>query len=641
AYGLGRTDKRTPLESPEFDDDGNRTPDRGHNTVGRYAWHFHRGGPANAPAVVQGLAIVDSPGLGLVNHSSHVQVSDSVAYNVVGSAFFTEAGDENGFFDNIAAVRMPGSGEGIEARRHSPGPLQEVDFGHSGHGFWLQGGGVTVSNAKVAGSGSAAIIFFTVPLPQEGFETVRFDASLLSDPAVAGGRDSVSVGSVPLHLDGATIFACRQGVETKFHQLGSNHGVPSVIKNVSTVYAGTPLTIPYTHNLRVEDCEFVGYERRAGGRAMRRNSVTKSITFEDLSVRWWYYGLDMPLRGQNVVDGGVYQNIRDIYISTTRDDDRLIDIVGDIEFLELTDRQRTYHRRGVTTVHPRHYGYLRTNFNPKHNDLTRMFARDIIRLGTIMYENKQLFYYAQAADFVPFPADSANSYVPVELLDKTNGQLWAEYGLSIGDAMAPDDAVVDPLINALVGDPIEYAPKIRPRSARYSKRLSNYRFSYDVWTSNGERLRRRLPASPIAEGWNIFTFEEESSLRSLLVFGDITPPEFLLSENAPTVINPLDVRRGYRVTGKILDNSFGKKNFRKTFKGHHLLALPVFTREDGSSFIELSFSVRDFARNYTAVVVAVTLDENEPLHHVKKRRNNKARQVSSALKSLLGFKATT
>ena len=41
-YGLGRTDKRTPLESPEFDEDGNRIPDRGHNTVGRYAFHFLR-----------------------------------------------------------------------------------------------------------------------------------------------------------------------------------------------------------------------------------------------------------------------------------------------------------------------------------------------------------------------------------------------------------------------------------------------------------------------------------------------------------------------------------------------------------------------------------------------------------------------
>ncbi len=86
AYGLGRTDKRTPLESPEIDHDGHRVPDTGHNAVGRYAWHFHRGGPENDPAIVQGLAIVDSPGLGLVNHSSHVQVSDSSAYNVVGSA---------------------------------------------------------------------------------------------------------------------------------------------------------------------------------------------------------------------------------------------------------------------------------------------------------------------------------------------------------------------------------------------------------------------------------------------------------------------------------------------------------------------------------------------------------------------------
>lgn len=640
AYGLGRTDKRTPLESPEFDENGLRIADRGFNAAGRYACHFHRGGPAESPARVVGFSIVDSPGLGLVNHSSNVEVADSVAYNVVGSAFFTEAGDEVGFFHNVAAIRMSGSGEGIESRRKVAGPLQETDFGHSGHGLWMQGGGVEVTDARVAGAASSAIIFFTVPLNEAGLGKARFDATLL-DPAVANGRTTIGVGAVPLTLDGAYVFGSRQGIQTKFHQLGARHGVPSVISNATTVYAGTPLSIQYTNNLTVSACQFIGNERAPGGSMMRRNNVTRSITFENLSALWWYYGVNVPVNGHNKIVNGTFMNVRDIYISTTKDDNRLVEILGDVQFPDLTEAQLTRGRGSRQRLLTRHHIYLRTNFRPDDNDITRLFARDIIRLGTLMYQDHQLFYHAQAADYVPFPADSAADYVPVSLIDKTNAELWAQYGLSIGDAVAPADAFVDPNIHALIGAPIDYAPKIRIRSGKYSNNLASYRFSYDVYLSDGTRARRRHAPGPILEGWNLFTFEEEGWLRTQLVFGDITAPEFVLSSRTPTVVNPADLRRGFRVVGSIVDNSFGSRPFKKTFRGSQLLALPVLTREDGSEYIELQFSVRDFARNSTAVVFELTLDETEPLAHVKRRKRNTKRPVPAALNRLLGFTEST
>lgn len=636
-YGLGRTDKRTPLESPEFDENGNRIPDRGHNTVGRYAFHFHRGGPAKANATVVGLAIVDSPGLGLVNHSSNVHVSDSVAYNVVGSAFFTEAGDEVGFFENCSAIRMTGSGEGIESRSKAAGVIQETDFGHSGHGFWLQGGGVDLRDVRVAGAGAAAIIFFTVPLNEAGLGNARFDGGL-ADPAVANGRATVPVGHIPLSMDGAFVFGNRMGIETKFHQLGANHGVRSSIANAETIWTGTALTIPYTRNLTVSTSEFLGNTRRPGGSAMRRNNVTSAAVFDNVIVRGWFYGLNIPVNGHNQVIDGVYQNVRDIYISTTKDDNRLVEILGNVQFPALTQRQLTRGRGARQRVYERKEIYLRTNYNPKHNDLTRLFMRDIIRLGTIKYQNKQLFYYAQAADFVPFPSASARDYVPVELIDKSNQQLWDEYGLSIGDAIAPADAFEDPLIHALVGDPIEYAPKVRLRNRKYTNRLNNYRFQYHVWRSDGRRHFVRWPNRlTIREDWNLITFEEEGYKRTLLIFGDVTPPGFILSPNVPDTINPLDLRRGFRVAGTITDNSFGTKMFRKTFRGNFLNRLPVQTRADGSEYIDLEFWVYDFARNRTKVIFSLTLDPNEPLDHVKKRKRLPRRRTATALLVLLGF----
>ncbi len=636
-YGLGRTDKRTPLESPELNDHGHRIADRGHNAAGRYAFHFHRGGPAeHHAAMIHGLAIVDSPGLGLVNHSSHVNVTDSVAYHVVGSAFFTEAGDEFGTFDSCAAIRMTGSGEGFESRGNMRGGvIQETDFGHSGHGFWLQGGGVSVTDARVAGSGSAAVIFFTVPLNEPGIGTARFDGSLVS-AEISGGREKIGVGTVPFTFEGGMIFGNRKAIQTKFHQLGSRHKVASVVKDVTTVSTGTPLSIPYTNNLHVENCTFVGTETKPNGGAMSRNGVTRNVTFDEMDVRWFFKGLDMPSRGHNQVIGGVFQNIRDINISTTNDGNRLIELQGNIQFPELTEAQLTRKKRRKVYQEKRYEIYLKTNYNPKHRDLTKLFARDIIRLATIKYQDHQLFYYAQAADFIPFPADRAADYVPIELIDKTNGELWASYGLSIGDAVAPADAFEDPLIHALVGEPITYAPKIKLRSRKYTNQLANYQGRYRTW-ENGKRKNRSVAAVDLREDWNLITFTEQGQLRTLLVFGDIIPPSFIASSRLPDVINPADLARGFRVTGRIYDNSFGSKMFKKTFRGHHLLAMPVQTDASGDDFIMLNFVVKDFAGNTTPSAYRLGLDEDETLDHIKRRKRLKKRRTVEALHYLLGF----
>jgi hypothetical protein len=634
-YGLGRTDKRTPLESPEFDAVGNRVPNTGFNTAGRYACHFHRGGPASAAAVIKGLSIVDSPGLGLVNHSSNVEVSDSVAYNVVGSAFFTEAGDEVGFFKNVAAVRMPGSGEGIESRRMPAGVLQEVDFGHSGHGLWLQGGGVEVIDARVAGAGNSAIIFFTVALDEPGLGKAKFDGSLLPEN-VAVGRTHVDVGQVPIYLKGAYIFGSRTGLETKFHQLSAHHGVPSVLDQALTAHVGTPLSIQYTNNLTVSKTQFVGNESHPGGHAMQRNNVTRSITFESTDILWFSTGIDIPVNGHNRVIGGSYANVRDINISTTKDDDRLVEILGDVAFLELSEAQLTLKRKGQVYLQERYHVYLRTNYRPDDNDLTRMFARDIIRMGTLLYQNHQIFYYAQAADFVPFPSDTAADYVPVELINRTNQQLWDTYGISIGDAIAPSTAFEDPLIHALIGNPIEYAPKICLRSRKYTNDLTDYRLRYDVYLEDGKE-HRKVQIGDISEGWNIYTFQEAGWLRSAFVFGDTIAPEFVLSSQTDSVVNPEDLKKGFRVLGTIQDNSFGSRPFKKVFEGSYLLALTRLTRGDGSEYVELKFIISDFASNQTEVVFELTIDPAEPRAHVKRRKVNNPRLVTVALKSLLGF----
>lgn len=136
---LGRTKKAIPVS-----DD---------NARGRYPLHFHRCGLDKAISV-QGVVIEHSPGWGLVNHSSHVVATDSITYDVLGSGFVTEAGDERGAFRNCLAVKSAGSGQD----RHKREGIG--DFAHSGHGFWLQGPDVAMLDNMAVGHRHAAFFVF-------------------------------------------------------------------------------------------------------------------------------------------------------------------------------------------------------------------------------------------------------------------------------------------------------------------------------------------------------------------------------------------------------------------------------------------------------------------------------------------------
>src|SRR6185436_16198641 len=104
--------------------------------------------PGDAPVRVRGCVATHSPGWGFVNHSSNVDIDDNVTFNVAGSGFVTEAGDEVGSFRHNLAVRSKGSGDDEDSRRK----LQ--DFGHEGDGFWFQGGGVIVEDNIATGQAS-------------------------------------------------------------------------------------------------------------------------------------------------------------------------------------------------------------------------------------------------------------------------------------------------------------------------------------------------------------------------------------------------------------------------------------------------------------------------------------------------------
>jgi G8 domain len=183
------------------------------NVRGRYSLHFHMAGPGSAQSLVEGSVVAVARGSGLkigfINHSSNVSFRDNVGYQIDGSTFFTEEGDEVGEFAGNLAIYSTGSNspnDGLPAiscmnpyypelynrRRH--------DVGHRGHGFWIHGGGVEVSNNIAVGHGSSGFEFFSRPLYHGLTNTyaVRFPVALLRDGGKwAGSYDTLPVDAAP------------------------------------------------------------------------------------------------------------------------------------------------------------------------------------------------------------------------------------------------------------------------------------------------------------------------------------------------------------------------------------------------------------------------------------------------------------
>ena len=218
-YDLGRTTTR-PVTDPVVVN-GVRDPSlmplcglTEENVRGRYAVHFHMAGPASVRSLVEGSVVsvgrTTKLKVGYINHSSNVSFRENVSYQIDGSHFMTEEGDEVGEFVENIAIHSKGSGFSKDMLHDEPCNKQEypavfnrrrLDVGHRGHGFWLQGGGVDVIGNVSTAHGSSAFELWARPLnyPQKtNTYLVQFPVSLLRDGgAWAAPKQAIGIDFVP------------------------------------------------------------------------------------------------------------------------------------------------------------------------------------------------------------------------------------------------------------------------------------------------------------------------------------------------------------------------------------------------------------------------------------------------------------
>lgn len=655
----------------------------GLNPRGRYAVHFHRTGDTT-PVSIADSAVVDSPGWGIVNHSSNVDVEDNLVFDAVGAGFVTEAGDEVGTFNRNIAIKSLGSGQDVDARRS----IQ--DFGHDGDGFWFQGGNVTVTNNVASSQRHAGFVFFPRGLVQKGFTPPQTTIPGDTLPSADGAEPKLeySVADIPLRtFSGNVAFASASGYESWFSLQSTTLNVRTVIDHFKVFdVTGDAIFTPYTSRNTFSQVSVSSPVDWAGQPAgfistgFARNDRTAGIIYDHVNAQGFRIGINAPVVGTSSIIGGVFNNLQNITVTTTDSDTRVLNVndASPSDPVVFLDNLKTV-VNGHSIPAKQYDIYLQANWMPLFNDITRNFSKDVIKIGLVSHNGQQVYYKEQAYDFVPYPSATwlaqnptstkhgplVAAWVPVELQDQTNAQLYAQYGLAIGGVVAPVNAIPDPLINGIVGPAAQYTPTTYLFSQKwFDDRKGSYYPIYSYWnpSQNGgqggyiyvdegrtdAQGHHLFAASPLHGGWNViqrsFTYlasDGQTTITkpvSLLVYNENQDPTFIQA-NPGQVLNIADVNNGatFNLTGWI-SASYGKVRFTATVKlndAKYVSALK--TRADGTKFITISFNIQNFAGTVTKISIDFNVTTSATLIKDSGQVYLPYLDLSTTLKRLLGL----
>ena len=272
-HELGRTDKSIPIDNylrdysqkgaPYLlDENGELQEGAQDNIVARYAVHVHRSGADDGsgdPAYFYGNAVFGSPGWGYVNHDSHVVFEQNAAYNVTGSAFVTETGNEIGAIIGNISIRNDGN-VGDTLRTGVKDGKSTFDLGFGGHGFWLQGRIVAVEDNIAVGAAESAFEYFHRGKPTgSDWEDWYIPAELLAHEAIASGETEVGVNIAPIiSFSGNEAFASAIGLEVVKNNPKQGHDMGTKMDSFTAWEVEVGVALEYTAHYTLTDFDLVG-----------------------------------------------------------------------------------------------------------------------------------------------------------------------------------------------------------------------------------------------------------------------------------------------------------------------------------------------------------------------------------------------
>ncbi len=350
---FGRSFKDRIVDEPFLNIDG--APGSGANQRGRYVLHLHRNLPrmnqpvdlnTATPAIIEGCVVHGGPGWGFVHHDSYAYFENNVAFDVVGTAFVQEAGNEIGLWRGNLSIKTTGdSNPEMTVEPFGPGAARvaRFDFGFNGEGYWIQGAGQVVfeDNAAVSAAGGGLQLFSQV----DGLGDQRDKAEVPVEHLrpeiqhiVTRGDGLIDVSHTPIQtFNGFEVANSDFGLITWGHMRNQGewigftcpcdntaHRERSRIENfrfwniygqgihmqytsqldlVDGVVASSDLATPGVNDKPQVD---LGINGEGRGYGIGMNGPTKRLHIEGVAVEGWRYGIRTPLEGQiNQLDLGV------------------------------------------------------------------------------------------------------------------------------------------------------------------------------------------------------------------------------------------------------------------------------------------------------------------------------------------------
>jgi G8 domain len=578
---LGRTDTHRAHTFPAVGPDGRTTPGTDANTIGRYAVHFHMRSGARAdlpPHVVRNSVVMNSPKFGIVNHGGHLLAEDNVTFQVAGSHFVAENGSEIGAFRRNMAVRSAGSGEQILESR-----MSIYDFAHGGHGFWLQSGGVEVTDNWASGHAGAGIFSMGMDFRENG-EVVYFDGKNVAPSPYADELGRIPIMDVNFYLGHNTVTASGKGLEVWYHKVYtqnfSQFGVVDGL-NVWNVLEEA-VALPYSKSVALRNLRLLGSKMHAFA-AIDGNKLTENITIDGADIRDFAVGMRLPPRGQNVIRNVSLKNVVNLEIPLPVHEGRQIHL-DNLNFIADESGQAIDIAMKASEAL---YGDLALLFEPDRINLTDRHGR-----------NRRLFFPFQHPETVLFPAEG-----PERIRGLTVAEIYKQFGLAPGGALAPANSIMLPKSNALAAasernsnvDPdlpriASLGPPISDGSVDRSK-------GFEAFPIRWKHFLGQLDGDS-AKGWNFVP--STGAAERALVYVNPNPPKFMLRRGLlPLRIHPEDVRYGYRVHGVVLEPVDGRltmRNWEREFRN-------LTVEPDG--YVRITFSITNLAGVETPVTIAL------------------------------------
>jgi hypothetical protein len=459
---------------------------------------------ADKPHVVDGVVIDGSPGWGIVNHHAYAEVSNSITYNVLGAGFVAEGGNERGEFSNCFALQSEGSGEVIDARAHGAhgGDPNIDDFGHAGHGFWLQSPLVDVVNNVAAGHRHQAFVWWLRPLLDTVDET-QAECSHVEDSRVAF-CPNVPIEYVDMDQIAPLWEAIRVGRFSSNHDdlMQKTEKIPSTFAPLANISGNVAFCSGggfdfSRHNFKWKHERFSDFNtlsdftiynigrfkdsdgeehspslprHRSSGHQGRGGNVGASFR----------YTSNVRLSGASIVGSGAKNSVGipyHDYLWTTLFEDSTIENwdwgvdtgehrltwVRNNTFANNTyDINWSFDNAGPAIIDDNTLDNIRYKFqyvNEKASDVLLPYQSRGVRV-----DGKTAYVDSSTPEFVPFPDSDAlsgvNNIEDIDTVDNqndlvglTNSELRDEYGVCIGGYLQPDTArSVDYFENATVAD---------------------------------------------------------------------------------------------------------------------------------------------------------------------------------------------